>query len=597
MSNSAEPTIPVSEIFGPTVQGEGPDIGRTCLFLRVSSCPVQCPGCFKAGTKIRMADGDFKWIEDVVIGDVVLSYDIGRGVFVPGEVSATMQHDVGEVYRLRTTASPSSAVTYVTGEHPVLVRDKGWVLVRELEVGDHILHFDSSTWMSQFNPMKNSVVVKKMVATSRSLGNYVNIGDRLQTPEARRVIRERMSNDNPMTHPGVAIKGFLNRKDRGKVAISEEFVMRVAGYLGLQFVGDGSLVVGGKFPDFIVKGTKKLVEVWDASQTDRRGRNEEWEGKRRSAFEAEGYTVLFLPVTPYLAMAGARKKRVRQEARAEIKRVRRLISEFVHNGKEVYGVEKITPDIRPKMWNRLAGASDRKLRVYNFEVEGTHTYVADGMVVHNCDTGYTWNGKEKGTPMTAPQIITQLRKLTYPEPGRLIGDLGLVISGGEPLLYYRSSVIAEVLNDLSIPFKWVGLETSGYAGNQPLEQVPFMRFLREFSTVCLSPKITPCLHGRQTDEELEQNIDTFMQLCDVGPTDQLSFKFVVRDIRDIDAILACSKRHDDFITYLPTYLMPYGNDREAILSSIEILIPTAAKYGFRITPRLQALLWGARRGV
>ena len=35
----------VSEIFGPTVQGEGPSTGRRCVFLRLSTCNLSCVWC------------------------------------------------------------------------------------------------------------------------------------------------------------------------------------------------------------------------------------------------------------------------------------------------------------------------------------------------------------------------------------------------------------------------------------------------------------------------------------------------------------------------------------------------------------------------
>lgn len=41
---SAE-TLVVSEIFGPTFQGEGPSSGRRCLFLRLAGCTLACRWC------------------------------------------------------------------------------------------------------------------------------------------------------------------------------------------------------------------------------------------------------------------------------------------------------------------------------------------------------------------------------------------------------------------------------------------------------------------------------------------------------------------------------------------------------------------------
>jgi len=37
--------LAVSEIFGPTFQGEGPSMGRRCSFLRLSGCNLRCSWC------------------------------------------------------------------------------------------------------------------------------------------------------------------------------------------------------------------------------------------------------------------------------------------------------------------------------------------------------------------------------------------------------------------------------------------------------------------------------------------------------------------------------------------------------------------------
>lgn len=38
-------TLAVNELFGPTIQGEGKNIGMPCFFLRLAGCPVQCIWC------------------------------------------------------------------------------------------------------------------------------------------------------------------------------------------------------------------------------------------------------------------------------------------------------------------------------------------------------------------------------------------------------------------------------------------------------------------------------------------------------------------------------------------------------------------------
>lgn len=44
-------TLPVSEIFGPTIQGEGPRAGRVCSFVRLGGCNLACDFC----------DSEYSW--------------------------------------------------------------------------------------------------------------------------------------------------------------------------------------------------------------------------------------------------------------------------------------------------------------------------------------------------------------------------------------------------------------------------------------------------------------------------------------------------------------------------------------------------------
>jgi 7-carboxy-7-deazaguanine synthase len=41
----SEPSLVVSEVFGPTVQGEGPSAGRRCSFIRTMGCNLACSWC------------------------------------------------------------------------------------------------------------------------------------------------------------------------------------------------------------------------------------------------------------------------------------------------------------------------------------------------------------------------------------------------------------------------------------------------------------------------------------------------------------------------------------------------------------------------
>jgi 7-carboxy-7-deazaguanine synthase len=53
-------TIPVIEIFGPTIQGEGMVIGRKTMFVRTAGCDYQCSWCDSAFTWDGTGKDDIK---------------------------------------------------------------------------------------------------------------------------------------------------------------------------------------------------------------------------------------------------------------------------------------------------------------------------------------------------------------------------------------------------------------------------------------------------------------------------------------------------------------------------------------------------------
>lgn len=82
------PTLVVSEVFGPTVQGEGPSLGRRAAFLRLGRCNLDC----------RFCDTPFTWdwdaydpaveLSERAVDDVVAEIDamgVDRVVVTGGE--------------------------------------------------------------------------------------------------------------------------------------------------------------------------------------------------------------------------------------------------------------------------------------------------------------------------------------------------------------------------------------------------------------------------------------------------------------------------------------------------------------------------------
>lgn len=129
-------TLWVQEAFY-TIQGEGPFTGEPAVFIRLGGCNLSCHFCCVGSTWVRMVDGTQRRICDVRVGDYVLAYDT-NGSFVPKRVLRTMTREVTE---LRRVGFAGGTNLFATPDHPVLVRDHGWVEAKDLKAGDHVLSY------------------------------------------------------------------------------------------------------------------------------------------------------------------------------------------------------------------------------------------------------------------------------------------------------------------------------------------------------------------------------------------------------------------------------------------------------------------------
>lgn len=210
-----------------------------------------------------------------------------------------------------------------------------------------------------------------------------------------------------------------------------------------------------------------------------------------------------------------------------------------------------------------------------------------------CDTAQTWNGSEAGTQMG----IDSIRKTVLTSLSNYPG-CGIVVSGGEPLIHYQNTAWTDLLAEFRRKADWLTLETSGFIGPNPIkseERTHLFEYLKSFTRVVCSPKITPCLRSpKWTDEQIDCNLPNIIRAVS---HDRLAFKYVVRDDADVAAVKAHIDKH--FITGLghAVYLMPYGITEAEVKQGCDYLLPICAKEGFRLSPRLHTLLWGNKRGV
>jgi len=99
-----------------------------CSEVETQSCTTTPPtSCFPAGTQILMGDGNYKNIEDVKIGEFVLSYDFDKNKTVRAEV-LDLESPIREGYY--KIISNGDNIINVTDEHPFYIKKQtgelGW---------------------------------------------------------------------------------------------------------------------------------------------------------------------------------------------------------------------------------------------------------------------------------------------------------------------------------------------------------------------------------------------------------------------------------------------------------------------------------------
>jgi 7-carboxy-7-deazaguanine synthase len=155
----------------------------------------------------------------------------------------------------------------------------------------------------------------------------------------------------------------------------------------------------------------------------------------------------------------------------------------------------------------------------------------------------------------------------------------LVLTGGEPLLHQR--VLAPLLERLKGAGFFIEVETNGTVTPSP-ETAQLVDCFN------VSPKISNSL----IEESVRTRPDTLRAFVRLQ---KAWFKFVVRDLKDVDEVENMVSRFG--IPRDQVVLMPEGIDEATILARSRWLADVCKERGFRLSMRLHILLFGNKRGT
>ena len=155
--------------------------GQTMILFTPTVCHIRQIGlchsansiggaCFVAGTKIKTPLG-LKNIEELKVGDYVLSYDTSNGTLKEEKILKTFIHETNEYVLIKT----KNKSVETTKDHPFLTT-KGWKKVSELHIGDTLITNNGKEQIENMEAIKKANIFKVYNLEVEGLHNYIANG-------------------------------------------------------------------------------------------------------------------------------------------------------------------------------------------------------------------------------------------------------------------------------------------------------------------------------------------------------------------------------------------------------------------------------------
>lgn len=272
-------------------------------------------------------------------------------------------------------------------------------------------------------------------------------------------------------------------------------------------------------------------------------------------------------------------------------------------------------------FKHLTGSMKEDIEVYNIEVEDFNTYIAHSVVVHNCDTKFTWNEKyaiPEGSRLVNLNTIEEVDNFIENEP--LLKPTrrkkNIVITGGEPLLDSNMPLMIDFIKNLLRRDYRVTIETTMLSNPEKdikekdvfHKLIDIYRSLHEkeidFSNLCfsISPKFPLSCYPMK--DITYEDVYKFYSISDeyynmIKKNIHFYYKFVYFDgykeyIENI--IDRCSSQLEIYVMALTPNTWEQKN-QEMYQKNYLDAANFALKKGINLSPRIHIDLWGLKHGV
>jgi 7-carboxy-7-deazaguanine synthase len=193
-----------------------------------------------------------------------------------------------------------------------------------------------------------------------------------------------------------------------------------------------------------------------------------------------------------------------------------------------------------------------------------------------CDTKYSWEQKYKDTwkEVTAGELEEQFPKHAP--------RMGLVITGGEPMLWEKNQEFRKLMIAAWGAFHRVTIETNGTILPQWLLRYDLQALHKSWGVPIDSKlwfSVSPKLANGGDERFKRFKLDTLRKFA---KTDNVYFKFVIGNVRDLQEM-----QYDfGFISPERIWLMPLGATTEELRKTTPEVIRACIEHGYRYSPRL-----------